>query len=159
MTGWAAIGGPQTIRTRVRGDRMRVLTATNETQGWRDDDFCWTVEGELVLLPPIECADRECGCSRGMAGAASHRGTTTVKVIERADLNAAGYQELITDALQSSGYVTEALLSDPEVKEWVRGEASSLTRMAAAFPVGTVLERRGRFLWRRTGPDDRYDEG
>jgi hypothetical protein len=41
---------------------MKVLTATSDTQGWRDNDFCWTVEGELVLLAPIEC---------GRAGATS----------------------------------------------------------------------------------------
>jgi hypothetical protein len=35
---------------------MNVLTATSHTQGWRDNDFCWSVEGELVFMPPIECA-------------------------------------------------------------------------------------------------------
>ena len=29
---------------------MKVLTATGQTQGWRDNDFCWAVEGELVLF-------------------------------------------------------------------------------------------------------------
>ena len=27
---------------------MKVLTATSETQGARDNDFEWTIEGELV---------------------------------------------------------------------------------------------------------------
>ncbi|MGH2698498.1 MAG: DUF7715 family protein [Actinomycetota bacterium] len=30
---------------------MNVLTATSQTLGWRDNHFCWTVEGELVFIP------------------------------------------------------------------------------------------------------------
>jgi hypothetical protein len=57
---------------------MNALTATKQTQGWRDNDFCWTLEGELVFFPPIECGrgsiDDGCGCRRSMAGLASQRG-------------------------------------------------------------------------------------
>ncbi|MGH2827642.1 MAG: DUF7715 family protein, partial [Actinomycetota bacterium] len=53
-----------------------MLTATNQTQRWRDNDFCWTVEGELVFLAPLQCepgsVDDECGCRRAMAGMVSH---------------------------------------------------------------------------------------
>jgi hypothetical protein len=35
---------------------MKVLVATDQTRGWRANDFCWTVEGELVFFPPLECA-------------------------------------------------------------------------------------------------------
>jgi hypothetical protein len=31
---------------------MKVLISTDQTQGWRANDFCWTVEGELVFFPP-----------------------------------------------------------------------------------------------------------
>jgi hypothetical protein len=69
---------------------MNVLTASTQTHGWRDNDFCWTVEGELVVFPPIECGrgsiDDVCGCRRSMAGLVSHRATTTIEVTDREGL-------------------------------------------------------------------------
>jgi hypothetical protein len=32
---------------------MKVLVATNETQGMFEDDYCWTVEGELVYIQTV----------------------------------------------------------------------------------------------------------
>ena len=40
---------------------MRVLVATSHTQGERPDDYCWTIEGELVRLPLLECDCPDCG--------------------------------------------------------------------------------------------------
>lgn len=54
---------------------MLVLVATTETQGDRPDDFCHTVEGELVQLP-IGPADRS------FVGLASGRATTTCVVTD-----------------------------------------------------------------------------
>jgi hypothetical protein len=126
---------------------MKVLSATSETQGWRDNDFCWTVEGELVLFVPFECCrgsiDDGCGCRRSMAGAVSHLATTTMKVIERNELDHDTYFALITGALQSQGYVNDRLLADPEVSVWVHNLADELADLAEAHPVGTVFERRG----------------
>ena len=79
--------------TAGRQERMKVVTATSQTQGWRDNDFCWTVEGELLFFAPLECGrgsiDDNCGCRHSMAGLWSHRATTTMKVIERSNLNPA----------------------------------------------------------------------
>ncbi len=124
-----------------------MLTATNETQGRRANDFCWTVEGELVCFPPIECScgtiDDGCGCHRGMAGLASHRATTTMKVIERPDLDPKTYSALISDGYQKQGYLNEDLLADAEVRAWLRDAIDELIQLADPWPVGTVLERRG----------------
>jgi hypothetical protein len=93
---------------------MNVLTATNQTQGWRGNDFCWTVEGELVVFPAIECGrgsiDDGCGCRRSMAGLASHRATTTIKMDPREGLDRDTYFMLISDGLGDQGYVTEELM-------------------------------------------------
>jgi hypothetical protein len=133
---------------------MKVLTATSDTQGWRDNDFCWTVEGELVFLVPFECArgfvDDDCGCRRSMAGLASHRATTTMKVVERDDLDPDTYFALTADGLHSQGYVKEALLDNPNVVAWVRELADELIDVAASWPAGTVLERRGDVIAART---------
>ena len=126
---------------------MKVLTATNQTQGQRDNDFCWTVEGELVVFPPIECGlgsiDGRCGCRRSMAGLVSHRATTTIKVTERDQIDPATYFTLISEGLRDQGYVTKELAEGPEVKEWLRDITDYLMVVADTFPVGTVLERRG----------------
>ena len=133
---------------------MKVLTATCETQGWRDNDYCWAVEGELVYFVPIECdgesIDGRCGCRRGMAGVVSCRATTTIKVIERQDLDADTYSELIADAYQKQGYVTEELMATQEVREWLRTMADELAELARPWSVGTVLERRGDMLMCRS---------
>jgi hypothetical protein len=132
---------------------MKVVTATSQTQGWRDNDFCWTVEGELLFFAPLECGrgsiDDNCGCRRSMAGLVSHRATTTMKVIERPNLNPATYFTLIANGLQSQGYVTEELMASPDVNEWVHDLTDELIYLAAGYPVGTVLERRGDIIKKR----------
>ena len=133
---------------------MKVLTATRETQGWRDNDFFCTVEGELVMFPPIECdcgsIDDGCGCHRAMVGLASHRATTTMKVVERGDLDLETYSVLIADSLHDQGYVTDELMQKREVRKWVRNITNELIDLAGRCPVGTVLERRGRVVALRT---------
>ena len=137
---------------------MKVLTATSETQEWRDNDFSHTVDGELVFFPPLECGrgsvDDDCGCRRSMAGLTSHRATTTIKVLEREDLDPAGYFVIIADGLQSQGYVTDELLATPDVNEWVHHLTNELLYLASRCPVGTVLERRGDLMSIRTPTDE-----
>lgn len=129
---------------------MKVLTATSETQGWRDNDYCFTVEGELVMFPPMECdratIDDGCGCHRGMAGLASHRATSTLKVIDRPELDRNEYAQLVAEGLKDQGYLPDRLRGNPAVEEWLRDSVEELICAAAAFEPGTVLERRGDFL-------------
>jgi hypothetical protein len=126
---------------------MKVLTATGQTQGWRSNDFCWTVEGELVFFPPLECGDGSiddaCGCRRSMAGLVSKSATTTIKVAAREELDPSTYFVLISDGLREQGYVTEELMRDPNVNEWLHDITDELMCIADAFAVATVLERRG----------------
>ena len=126
---------------------MKVLTATDQTQGRRGNDFCWTVEGELVFFPPIECdygtIDDGCGCRRSMAGLVSRRATTTIKVASREELDPNTYSALISDGLRDQGYVTEELMTNPDVNEWLHDVTDELMCIADSFAVATVLERRG----------------
>jgi hypothetical protein len=134
---------------------MKVLTATKQTQGWRGNDFCWTVEGELVVFPPIECGrgsiDDGCGCRRSMAGLVSRRATTTIRVAAREELDPNTYFALISDGLRDQGYVTEELMTNPNVNEWLRDITDELVCIADAFAVTTILERRGDFINVRQG--------
>lgn len=119
---------------------MKVLVATASTQGARPNDYCWTVEGELVRVDEVcrtdlEDPDGGCGCGRGFAGLASHHATTTARVAE-VDLGVEEYAEAIRSSLEAQGYEPDGAL--------VREEAEVLRTIAAALVVGTVLERR---LW------------
>ena len=118
---------------------MNVLTATSSGQGGRENDFSWTVEGELVCLGLVCAKDQRdpdggCGCGRAFSGMSSHRPTTTAMVrdlpLSRDDVcrALAGYVE-------SAGYGTFALAE-------LGDEVEELKRLAANIPVGTVVGRR-----------------
>jgi hypothetical protein len=103
-----------------------------------------------VLFPPLECGresiDDDCGCRRSMAGVASHRATTTIKVVDREELDPDIYFTLISKGLSDQGYVTKELMRNPNVNEWLDDITNELLAMAGAFAVETVLERRGDFV-------------
>lgn len=127
---------------------MKILVATRETQGLVPGDFSWTVEGELVRWPLIECASgRSCGCERSFPGLASHRATTTVKVVELEALNRAGLVRALLDDLVANGIT----VIDDEARRYVEDEADDLARVASFFPTGTVLGRGGDQVWARAG--------
>ena len=67
--------------------RVKILVATGLTQGTDPSDYHYCVEGELVWIQEpcardVNDPENACGCSRGFAGAASHRATTTAMVVE-----------------------------------------------------------------------------
>jgi hypothetical protein len=112
---------------------MRILVATSETQGERDGDYCWTVEGELVRLPGLTCPDPGCGCTRGWAGLASSRSTTTCKVVER-DLDSSELLTTFTDAFARGGWLVAG-----DDTSWIADFVGYHRRVAETFPVDTVL--------------------
>jgi hypothetical protein len=117
---------------------MRLLTATERTQGQRDNDFHWCIEGELVIPPPQVCEldrsdpDGGCGCGRAFAGLSSHRATTTAIVSEIEGFSRYDLFDAIRSSLEQQGWATD--------------EAGDLTdvmvELAAEHPIGTVLEHR-----------------
>lgn len=64
---------------------MKFPVATSKGQGHRDNDFCWTMEGEPVFLS-VTCSnaqpDDSCGCDRALSGILTRRSTTTIRVAE-----------------------------------------------------------------------------
>jgi hypothetical protein len=115
---------------------MKVMVATARTQGQRDNDFFWCVEGELVWFGQM-CArgradpDANCGCGRGFAGMSSHRSTTTAEVRDL-DITYEEFQLALRSSLEDQGWCLDCLDHDAHV----------LTTIAAAYPEGAVLERR-----------------
>lgn len=123
---------------------MRVLVATDRTQGQRYNDFCFATPGELVHLS-YECEknpDGNCGCARSLGGFDSDKGTTTVEVAERPLLTFEHYLQLLTDSYRRAGwnFPTEELAD----------EATTLYVTATTHPVGAVLEYRAGEFKRRS---------
>ncbi len=113
---------------------MKVLVATTKTQGKRNNDYCWTVEGELVRLPGMTCDCPDCGCGSGWAGLASSRATTTCMVAEL-DLDRADLLHAFTSGLERDGWLIPG-----EDQSWIAEFIEDHLMLATAFPVGTILE-------------------
>jgi hypothetical protein len=122
---------------------MRVLVATSKTQGTVDGDYCWTVEGELVLAGPLlECASPDrCGCGRGFPGLASCRATTTAMIVDRPYVDRADLGQAICDSLARQGWLQG--MEQHEVEQGVEDEIARIEEVTAAFPTGAILGRHG----------------
>jgi hypothetical protein len=143
---------------------MLVLIATNELQGTSPDDYSFTVEGELVTPLAAECASGElCGCDRGFPGLASGFATTTAMVAERPGVTEDDLRDAVFDWLDRTGWVDlfeetareRASIDDADAEFDVDGDVDDLIesiidehvdcihQVCSAYPVGTVVVRRG----------------
>lgn len=120
---------------------VRVLVATEETQGDRGDDYSWATPGELVMFGVIYATDlrgtgRGCGCGRAFAGLHSERATTTAEVAEWPG----SLDDLVLafrDSLARGGWLQYGTAEDAE--EMVRLSVLDMLLVADRYPVGTVL--------------------
>ena len=121
---------------------MKVLIATKETQGRRKNDFCHAEPPEFLMFG-FECdgetVDGECGCRRALVGTSSDQATTTFKVTERVGMTVDGYAKVIFAALERQGWTK--LGSGWEQR--AIDDARELGRIAAGFPIGAIVEKRG----------------
>lgn len=116
---------------------LKLLTATNSSQGFRDNDFDWCVEGELVHIGMVCASDQDdpdggCGCGRSFAGLNSHRATTTAMVRDVPGFSDEDYVLAIRSSLEQQG-------CDPSFAEH---EAALLRCLVRDWPVGVIVERR-----------------
>jgi hypothetical protein len=135
---------------------MKLLTATRERQGERDGDFCFAVEGELVLLGYVCATDQAdpdggCGCGRAFSGMSSMRATTTALV---RDLDVS----LDDVRLAVGGYYVSAgmgpdVIGAAEFDEVVSATLEDLAEIAHV-PVGAVVGRRLDNLTWRSEPSE-----
>lgn len=127
---------------------MKVLIATNETQGDHPGDYAWTVEGELVTPVAVECASpARCGCGRGFPGLASTKATTTAMVVDRPDLDRDEVWDALYDSLSRDGWADH--LDDDEFEALVDEHLWCIETVCASFAVGDVLSRWGTKVYRR----------
>ncbi|WP_007026116.1 DUF7715 family protein [Saccharomonospora iraqiensis] len=125
---------------------VKALVATARTQGFRDNDYHWCVEGELVWIAPPCRADRHdpdgaCGCGRGFAGLSSHRATTTAVVRTLDGISRQDFVMVLDASLTEQGYGS----LDAE------GLADHLLDLVADLPDGTVVEHRLDYVHVRQG--------
>jgi len=129
---------------------MKALVATKDGQGGRKSDFCWVPEGEIVHFP-FECdcdkgnPDGRCGCRRSMVGLECSQATTTMKVSE-----VAGEKRGVFERLKKH-YREGWKMGEKEAEKMAKDELKDLVRLAAAFPLGAVIEKRGNKFQIRKG--------
>jgi hypothetical protein len=125
---------------------MKLLTATRERQGERDGDFCFAVEGELVLLGFV-CATDEanpeggCGCGRAFSGMSSMRATTTA-LVRDLDITYDDLRMAVEGYLVAAGMARD-LLGAAEFDELLEETIEDTVHFARFWPAGAVV---GRYL-------------
>jgi len=136
---------------------MKILVATRDTQGYREDDFSFVPDGEIVM--PHYICDRDqhaapgdpgCGCARSLTGITCLKSTTTFKVAE-VNMEMVGLYNVFFNALTVGGYVNAR--SKNEMLRRATLWADEIFRVAQRFPVGAVLElRNGHYDLRELAP-------
>lgn len=133
---------------------MKVLVATEETQGRRKSDFFWTNVGELVTFG-YQCdgnddLDGGCGCQRSMVGIETLKATTTFEVVERPALTRPLLYDELAGFYKRGGWdkVLDSKDLDAEIHQSIYG----IEQVCAVFGVGTVLEKRGEEFVPRVKP-------
>lgn len=121
---------------------MRVLVATEATQGARDDDYSWATPGELVMFGVICAKDlrgtgQGCGCGRAFAGMHSERATTTAEVVEWPG-SLDDFVLAVRDSLAKGGWL-EFGGTPEEVRGVVSEAAMEVLLVADRYAAGTVI--------------------
>ena len=136
---------------------MKLLTATRERQGERDGDFCFAVEGELVLLGFV-CArdqadpDGGCGCGRAFSGMSSIRATTTA-LVRDLDITYADLRMAVEAHLVAAGMGPD-LLGAAEFTDLLEEMVEDTVHFARFWPAGAVVGRRLDNLTWRSEPSE-----
>jgi hypothetical protein len=131
---------------------MKLLTATRERQGEQDGDFCFAVEGELVLLGYVCATDQAdpdggCGCGRAFSGMSSLRATTTA-LVRDLDLSIDDVRLAVEVYYLAAGMGPDVLGAE-DFAGAVAEELDIMDRIAASVPVGAVVGRRlDNLIWR-----------
>ena len=138
---------------------MKLLTATEITQGNRASDFNWCEEGELVTTGGVICdrdtlagPDGGCGCGRSFGGMRSGKSGTTAMVRDIA-IGPEDVAFIVRSYREDSGWL--ALTKDPDAL--IAEEVAEIITSAAAHPVGAILETRMGEIGLREVHAERYD--
>jgi hypothetical protein len=110
---------------------MQVFVAIRPTEP-EPEDFCHTVDGELVFLPTDFCDCPDCGCRRSVVGLGSGKATTTFTVADLPHLDRPALVEAFTEGFLRMGLAGDGDRSD------VADIVDEHIAMARALPVGGI---------------------
>ncbi|MCA0147102.1 hypothetical protein [Blastococcus sp. LR1] len=135
---------------------MKLLTATQERQGEQEGDFCYAIEGELVLLGFVCATDEDdpdggCGCGRAFTGMSSMRATTTA-LVRDLDVSLDDVRLAVTDYYVSAGMGPD-VIGGAEFEDVVSATLEDLAQITHV-PVGAVVGRRLDNLTWRSEPSE-----
>ncbi|WP_410597210.1 hypothetical protein [Amycolatopsis sp. lyj-23] len=119
---------------------LKYFVSTHRTQGQRANDFTSVPDVELVDLASKSHDDPDhpiCGCARSFVGFDSRQATTTAEIVE-SDMTPTEYVRRFHAMLLALGFA-----DSPQLRADAANDAMELLRVAAQWPVGTVVERRG----------------
>ena len=136
---------------------MKLLTATRERQGERDGDFCFAVEGELVLQGFVCATDQAdpgcgCGCGRAFSGMSSMRATTTA-LVRDLDVSLADVRLAVEGYYVAAGMGPGAIGGD-DFEELAAATVEEMVDIAPWLPAGAVVGRRLDNLFWRSEPSE-----
>lgn len=117
---------------------MNVFVASTPGGTRRDDDFSYTVAGELVWGGFAVCDCPDCGCERSMAGMASSKATTTFRVRFDPNMTRDLYRQAFRDNAIREGWIEPTSREDLAEIDAIADEHRDL---AAQFEPGTELRR------------------
>lgn len=126
---------------------MKLLVSTHERQGFRESDFNFVPDGEIVVFGD-ECdeehvnLDEGCGCKISMMGSKTRKGTTTTKV-EEMNISEAGLNQLLMNYYINTG-IAKPGIENITIKDEINQQIKNLTEVANSYEIGTILERRGK---------------
>lgn len=134
---------------------MRLLTATRQEQGNRPGDFCFAIEGELVVIDEPCATDRAdadggCGCGRAFAGMSSLRATTTA-LVRDLDVSPDDVRRAVEGYHASAG-VGPDVVGEQVYSESVAETLDQIRRVTETLPEGAVVGRRLNHLYWRFDP-------
>jgi hypothetical protein len=121
---------------------VKVLVATNQTQGYWKGDYHWALDGELVTPLVVECCNPDqCGCARGFPGLASSKPTTTAMVADLPHVGVAELERALRDALTRDGWLSG--LKPAKADDVVHVHLSAILEICAEHRPGTIVRRQG----------------
>jgi len=123
---------------------MNIFVATKQGQGQRRNDYSHVPDGEWVKFGStcdrdLRDPDGGCGCGRGMIGVVTGRATTTFAIVDL-PVTRAEYREQMRQSSIREGW--DKIIGDAEFEAMIDEDVGELLRIAAMFPVGSVLEKR-----------------
>ena len=108
--------------------------------GNRPNDFNFTDADEIVMLG-FACETPGCGCARSMTGVNTRKGTTTMMVAERPDLDESKLASLFLYSLRSAfPSPSESKTKDDELTAEAIRQAHKIAKYAQTWNVGTIIE-------------------